>query len=143
MGGVYGWNAEAASKLAFYNEGGSKASITTQWTGDANLKIWNRANINNWDLAWGSVTDGETAAEGDLVNSGANAFVCPEKACLLHAHHRHVKQEVLMEEARQPGATGVLTREHHRWIQRLESRRRHDSDGSPQLVSPPQVHRSD
>ena len=79
VGGVYGWNAEAASKLAFYNEGGSKASITTQWTGDANLKIWNRANINNWDLAWGSVTDGETAAEGDLVNSGANAFVCPEK----------------------------------------------------------------
>lgn len=79
VGGVYGWNAESASKVAFYNESGSKASITTQWTGDANLKIWNRANINNWDLAWGSVTDGETAAEGDLVNSGANAFVCPEK----------------------------------------------------------------
>lgn len=79
VGGVYGWNAEAASQLAFYCEGGSKASITTQWTGDANLKIWNRSNIGNWDVAWGSVTDGETAAEGDLINSGANAFVCPEK----------------------------------------------------------------
>lgn len=79
VGGVYGWNAEAASKLAFYCEGGSKASITTQWIGDANLKIWNRDNIGNWDAAWGSVKDGESAAEGDLVNSGANAFVCPEK----------------------------------------------------------------
>lgn len=79
VGGVYGWNADAASQVAFFNEGGSKASITTQWTGDANLKIWNRANIGNWDVAWGSVADGETAAEGDLVNSGANAFVCPEK----------------------------------------------------------------
>lgn len=79
VGGVYGWNAEAASKLAFYSEGGSKASITTQWIGDANLKIWNRSNIGNWDVAWGSVKDGETAPEGDLINSGANAFVCPEK----------------------------------------------------------------
>ena len=79
VGGVYGWNAEAASKLAFYSEGGSKASITTQWTGDANLKIWNRSGIGNWDVAWGSVKDGETAAEGDLINSGAQAFVCPEK----------------------------------------------------------------
>ncbi|MFA4045449.1 DUF5115 domain-containing protein [Prevotella sp. PCHR] len=79
VGGVYGWNADAASKLAFYNESGSKASITTQWTGDANLKIWNRDNIGNWDVAWGSVTDGATDAEGDLINSGANAFVCPEK----------------------------------------------------------------
>lgn len=79
VGGVYGWNAEAASKLAFYCDGGSMASITTQWTGDANLKIWNRDNIGNWDAAWGSVTDGETAAEGDLTNSNAQAFVCPEK----------------------------------------------------------------
>lgn len=79
VGGVYGWNAEAASKLAFYCEGGSKASITTQWTGDANLKIWNRDNIGNWNAAWGSVNDGATDVEGDLINSGANAFVCPEK----------------------------------------------------------------
>lgn len=79
VGGVYGWNADAASKLAFYSEGGSKASITTQWTGDANLKIWNRAGIGNWDVAWGSTVDGATDAEGDLINSGAQAFVCPEK----------------------------------------------------------------
>lgn len=79
VGGVYGWNAEAASKLAFYCDGGSVASITTQWTGDANLKIWNRDNIGNWNAAWGSLTDGETKAEGDLTNNNAQAFVCPEK----------------------------------------------------------------
>lgn len=79
VGGVYGWNADAASKLAFFNESGSVASITTQWTGDANLKIWNRDGIGNWDVAWGSVVDGAKDAEGDLINKGANAFVCPEK----------------------------------------------------------------
>ena len=79
VGGVYGWNAESAAKVAFYNESGSKASITTQWTGDANLKIWNRASIGNCDVAWGSVSDGEKSMEGALINSGANAFVCPEK----------------------------------------------------------------
>lgn len=79
VGGVYGWNAESAAKVAFYNESGSKASITTQWTGDAKLKIWNRASIGNWDVAWGSVSDGEKSMEGALINSGANAFVCPEK----------------------------------------------------------------
>lgn len=79
VGGVYGWNAESAAKVAFYNESGSKASITTQWTGEPNLKIWNRAGIGNWDVAWGSVSDGEKSMEGALINSGANAFVCPEK----------------------------------------------------------------
>ena len=79
VGGVYGWNAEAASKLAFYNESGSTASITTQWTGDANLKIWARPDIGNWDKAWGTAVDGSTATEGSLVNSSAQAFVCPEK----------------------------------------------------------------
>lgn len=79
VGGVYGWNAEAASKLAFYCDGGSKASITTLWTGDANLKIWTRNDIGNWDVAWGSVTDGDNASQGDLISNNGQAFVCPEK----------------------------------------------------------------
>lgn len=79
VGGVYGWNAEAASKLAFFCEGGSKASITTQWTGDANLKIWAKDDIGNWDKAWGTATDGDKSASGSLTNSGSQAFVCPEK----------------------------------------------------------------
>ncbi len=79
VGGVYGWNAEAASKCAFISESGSVATMTTQWTGDGNLKIWNKSNIGNWDVAWGTAADGCSDAEGNLVNSGAGAFVCPEK----------------------------------------------------------------
>ena len=55
VGGVYGWNAESASKVAFYNESGQKATITRQSTGDANLKIWNRPATFNWGVDWATV----------------------------------------------------------------------------------------
>lgn len=79
VGGVYGWNADAAAKLAFFTDGGSKISMTTQWTGDGNLKIWSRNDLNNWDVAWGTAKDGDNSEAGELINSKAQAFVCPEK----------------------------------------------------------------
>lgn len=79
VGGVYGWNADAAAKLAFYTDGGSKISMTTQWTGDGNLKIWSRNDLNNWDVAWGTAKNGDNSEAGELINSKAQAFVCPEK----------------------------------------------------------------
>lgn len=79
VGGVYGWDDEHAAKLAFYSEGDKKISMTTQWTGDANLKVWNRSDLGDWTEAFGTAVDGDNSASGTLINNNANAFVCPEK----------------------------------------------------------------
>lgn len=79
VGAVAGWNAESAAKCLFYPASETTVSYTTQWTGDANLKIWDWNNLGNWDNAWGATSDGDNSVSGALTNSGAGAIVCPGK----------------------------------------------------------------
>ena len=52
-------------------------TYTTQWTGDGNLKIWEASAFGNWDVAYGSPTNDDTSASGQLVNSGAGSIKVP------------------------------------------------------------------
>lgn len=79
VGALPGWSADGAAGALFYPDENNTVSYTTQWTGDANLKIWDWNNLGNWDNAWGATTDGDNSVSGSLTNSGAGAIVCPGK----------------------------------------------------------------
>lgn len=77
VGGIAGWNADAAATCLFYPEDDITASYTTKWPGAWDLKIWMGDDLGNWDNAWGTAVDGCGDASGTLVNSGAQSFQAP------------------------------------------------------------------
>lgn len=80
VGAMNGWTSSVSNQYALYPT--SKEGVytyTTQWTGDANLKLWliDDGNNGSWDKAWGTAVDGDNSASGSLVlNQGS--FKCPE-----------------------------------------------------------------
>lgn len=78
VGALQSWSStNKVCKL--YAQSAMVQTYTTQWTGDANLKIWLGSEFGTWDKCYGATTDGATTATGSIVNSGAGAIVCPEK----------------------------------------------------------------
>lgn len=77
VGAMQGWSTSDTS-CGFYPTADKQYSYTTQFTGDANLKIWAADSFGNWDAAYGATSDGCQDASGSLINAGAGAIKCPE-----------------------------------------------------------------
>ncbi|MCQ2204639.1 MAG: DUF5115 domain-containing protein [Bacteroidales bacterium] len=76
-GSPNGWS-DSVKNCAFYPQSRTVQSYTARWTGAWDLKVWSADNFSNWDACLGTVVDGEGAASGSLIASGANAFQSPE-----------------------------------------------------------------
>ena len=76
VGGLQGWS-DSKKTCLFTPEGSNVMSYTTKWTGAWDLKIWASADFGNWDVAYGSVVDGDNSPSGALTNSGAGAISAP------------------------------------------------------------------
>lgn len=80
VGAMQGWNStEAGMTCMLYPQSKMIHSYTTQYNGDANMKLWLGSDFGNWDVCFGATTDGDNSASGSLVSTGAGAMVCPEK----------------------------------------------------------------
>ena len=79
VGGVQGWNGDAASgkTCLFYPQNKTTFSYTTKWTGAWDLKFGEDNDFGNWDLAYGCPNDGDNSYSGELTNSGAGAISAP------------------------------------------------------------------
>ncbi len=77
VGDMQGWKDNVMT-CAFYPQNKMIHSYTTQFNGNANLKIWLGSDFGNWNAAYGSMTDGDNSAGGTLVGNNAGAMVCPE-----------------------------------------------------------------
>ena len=76
VGGVQGWSD--SKKTCLFTPGENNVlSYTTKWTGSYDLKVWDANSFGNWDVAYGSVVDGDNSPSGSLVNSGAGAIAAP------------------------------------------------------------------
>lgn len=75
VGKLQGWATDNKYCL-MYAESAMIQSYTTQWNEDANLKIWLSSDWGNWDNAYGTATDGDNSASGNIGGSGA--IKCPE-----------------------------------------------------------------
>ena len=76
VGALQGWSDSDRSG-PMYPTSATVHTYTTQWTGDGNLKIWEASAFGNWDVAYGSPTNDDTSASGQLVNSGAGSIKVP------------------------------------------------------------------
>ena len=76
VGGLQGWSTTAKTCL-FTPEGNNVLSYTTKWTSNYDLKIWSAADFGNWDVAYGSIVDGDKSPSGALTNSGSGAISSP------------------------------------------------------------------
>lgn len=77
VGGLNGWNEAGARKSILYKEADGQMSYTSKFTAAWDLKLWNKNDVGNWDVAYGSKEDGSHDAAGPLVNSGAGAISSP------------------------------------------------------------------
>lgn len=77
VGALQGWS-DATKSCLLYPETQAVQSYTTQWTGDANFKLWADDDFGNWNKALGSATDGDNSVSGALVSTNAGTIVCPE-----------------------------------------------------------------
>ena len=79
VGAQPGWNRAAALTAIFYPEGGDVYTYTTKFTGAWDLKIWAEEDMltENWDNAYGCVTDGDSSPEGTIINENAQAISSP------------------------------------------------------------------
>lgn len=76
VGALQGWS-DSDKSCPMYPTSATVHTYTTQWTGDGNLKIWEASIFGNWDVAYGSPTNDDTSASGQLVNSGAGSIKVP------------------------------------------------------------------
>lgn len=77
VGGLNGWGVDGASKSLLYPTSGSVMTYTSKFTGAWDLKVWNKADLGNWDNCYGCVVDGCSDAEGALISTGAQAISAP------------------------------------------------------------------
>lgn len=77
VGALPGWNAEGAATALLYPQSATTMSYTSKYVGAWDLKLWNKNDIGNWDACYGCVNDGDNAAGGALVNTGAGAISAP------------------------------------------------------------------
>lgn len=82
VGAMQSWNSDASKgkTCMLYPKNKMVHSYTTAFQNDANLKIWLGSDFGNWDACYGAASDGDNAAAGSLVGTGAGAIVCPEKS---------------------------------------------------------------
>lgn len=76
VGSLQGWSDKLMTCM-FYPQSENVHSYTTQWNGDANLKIWQKNDFGVWDNALGCEVDGSQDMEGLLLKN-AQAIKCPE-----------------------------------------------------------------
>lgn len=77
VGALPGWNAEGAATALLYPQSATTMSYTSKYVGAWDLKLWNKNDLGNWDACYGCVNDGDNAASGALVNTGAGAISAP------------------------------------------------------------------
>lgn len=82
VGAMQSWNSDASKgkTCMLYPKNKMVHSYTTAFQNDANMKIWLGSDFGNWDACYGGASDGDNAATGSLVGTGAGAIVCPEKS---------------------------------------------------------------
>lgn len=77
VGGLNGWNVDGARKSLLYPTSGAVMTYTSKFTGAWDLKVWNKADLGNWDNCYGCVIDGCNDPSGALISSGAQAISAP------------------------------------------------------------------
>ncbi|WP_251623514.1 Outer membrane protein SusF domain-containing protein [Odoribacter lunatus] len=78
VGAMQGWS-QTAMTCMLYPQSKMIHSYTTQYQGDANIKLWLGSDFGNWSACFGSITNDDNSVSGSLVNTDAGAMVCPEK----------------------------------------------------------------
>ena len=77
VGALQGWS-DSYKSCMMTAQSAMIHSFTTQWTGDANMKVWLGSDFGNWNAVFGATKDNDNSVEGALkVNGGA--IKCPEK----------------------------------------------------------------
>ena len=91
VGSLPGWNKDGALTAMFYPEGDDIYTYTTKFNGPAGLKIWKLEDLmqENWDGAFGSVTDNDNSPSGDMVNDKAGAIVAPTEDFYTFTFDKH------------------------------------------------------
>lgn len=79
VGTVQNWSATEMTCM-LYPETDEVHSYTARWIGSYDLKVWQAADFGNWDLAYGCAVDGDNAASGALIQTGAQSISAPEAA---------------------------------------------------------------
>lgn len=79
VGAQPGWSGADAQKALMFPEGGDVYTYTTKFTGAWDLKMWAEEDmlIENWDAAYGCITDGDNAPTGTIINESAQAISSP------------------------------------------------------------------
>lgn len=91
VGALTNWKASDALSAMFYPEGDDVYTYTTQFKDNANLKIWTLEDLmkENWDGAFGCVTDGDNSPSGTMVNEKAGAIVAPTSEFYTFSFDKH------------------------------------------------------
>ena len=91
VGALTEWNKDIAIKAMFYPEGDDIYTYTTQFKDNANLKIWTLEDLmkENWNGAFGCVTDGDNSTSGEIVNENAGAIVAPTSEFYTFTFDKH------------------------------------------------------
>jgi len=77
VGALPGWSEDGAKTALLYPTSATVMSYTSKYTGAWDLKLWNKNDLGNWDVAYGCVNDGDNSESGTLTNSGAGAISAP------------------------------------------------------------------
>jgi len=85
------WNPAVAQGALFYPEGGDVYTYTTKFTGAWDLKIWGEEDLiaENWDNAYGCVTDGDNSPAGAIINEKAQAISAPSAEYYIFTFDKH------------------------------------------------------
>ncbi len=91
VGAQPGWNGAAAQTALLYPEGGDVYTYTTKFTGAWDLKIWAEEDMltENWDNAYGCITDGDNSPSGAIINANAQAISAPTAEYYTFAFDKH------------------------------------------------------
>lgn len=91
VGALPGWNGAGAITALFTPQGNDVYTYTSKFTGAYDLKIWaeDDALTENWDGAYGSITDGDASEAGDIINANAQAISAPSAEYYTFTFDKH------------------------------------------------------
>jgi len=78
FGSITGWDGTNALKGLMYPQSSSVFTYTTQFYGsDTYIKMWQKADFDNWEKCYNTETNGTTATSGTIVQSNGGAISAP------------------------------------------------------------------
>lgn len=91
VGALPGWNGAGAITALFFPEGGDVYTYTSKFTGAWDLKIWGEEDVltENWNAAYGCITDGDNSLTGTIINADAQAISAPSAEYYTFTFDKH------------------------------------------------------